>query len=182
MQPVAPSRPQGVVVVTFVDVRAQHVNRAHIQLFQVCHSYTGVFSSPQARRPTKNTQPRTGVSWSENGHVGWAIKLLPHCAINLSLEGLGDSPTLSRVDWCSCREEKANSFFIELNFQQLSLAPAKVQACCSFPFLSLSVGPRSLQGRAQACVPTLFIVECLPPLQDSPRPVCIQDGMRDRSC
>lgn len=137
---------------------------------------------PQARRPTKNTQPRTGVSWSENGHVGWAIKLLPHCAINLSLEGLGDSPTLSRVDWCSCREEKANSFFIELNFQQLSLAPAKVQACCSSPFLSLSVGPRSLQDRAQACVPTLFIVECLPPLQDSPRPVCIQDGMRDRSC
>lgn len=105
MQPVAPSRPQGVVVVTFVDVRAQHVNRAHIQLFQVCHSYTGRVLQPQARRPTKNTQPRTGVSWSENGHVGWAIKLLPHCAINLSLEGLGDSPTLYPV-WTGALAEK----------------------------------------------------------------------------
>lgn len=141
-----------------------------------------VFSSSQACHPTGNTQPRTGVSWSENGHVGWAIKLFLHCAINLSLEGLWESPTLYSVWTGALAEEEANLFLIEPIFQQLSLAPAKVQVCCSCPFLSLSVRPRSLQDRAQACVLTLFIVECLPPLQDSPQPACIRDGMGDESC
>lgn len=62
MQPVAPSRPQGVVVVTFVDVRAQHVNRAHIQLFQVCHSYTGHVLQPPGSPPH---QKHSAEDWGQ---------------------------------------------------------------------------------------------------------------------
>lgn len=138
--------------------------------------------APRLAAPPKTLSRGLGSAGLKMAMLAGPLSCFSLC-YKLVTGGAGGQPhTVSRVDWCSCREEKANSFFIELNFQQLSLAPAKVQACCSFPFLSFSVGPRSLQDRAQACVPTLFIVECLPPLQDSPRPACIQDGMRDRSC
>lgn len=62
VQPVASSRPQGVVVVTSVDVRAQNINRAHIQLFQGHHSYTSHVLQPPGSPPH---QKHSAEDWGQ---------------------------------------------------------------------------------------------------------------------